>query len=580
MVRSLYSGVSGLKAHQTRMDVIGNNIANVNTYGFKASRASFADIYYQAARTESGGNATFAGNNSAQVGYGTGVAAIDKDMSSSNFQNSNRLFDMAIVGEGFFCVGTLDASANVNSVKYTRNGNFGLDSAGNLVNALNQFVLGRKNIARIKGGTYSSAEMSGQLAADTPNEMEALNVFDLIWDAFKPEAEIETDSVARKYWKEEAAPYYTMTVPADTLPDGVTFANVAPPDLTADPPTGTKLMTIFEGTDPYDDSRTIAYDYHLQDTAATLGTSPGAAGTILDRSVNIAHTAAGRYIVTAANATDATAGATATERGYAANTFSTDGRLLELYNNATAEQKTAMRGAQFTIATDYILYNKDGKFMNGQGVVYDEDVGLYKDEDDNYYEYTCVTTIGQDGTLTKTHSYQKMVEVEDADGNKMYYQSQNAWDTYDFDPITKTYQSRETDPNGNTLYANMTDNSVKYEDLESFNVTAEGVITAQYGGSALKSLARIDIATFNNVDGLNESGNTQFVETSASGKPSIKKPGATGAGVINTQKLEMSNVQLADEFSDMIVTQRGFQANARIITTSDSMLEELVNMKR
>ena len=107
MVRSLYSGVSGLKSHQTRMDVIGNNIANVNTYGFKASRTSFADIYYQAQRSETGGRATFAGNNSSQVGYGVQVSSIDKDMSMSNFQNTNRTLDLAIAGDGMFICGKL-----------------------------------------------------------------------------------------------------------------------------------------------------------------------------------------------------------------------------------------------------------------------------------------------------------------------------------------------------------------------------------------------------------------------------------------------------------------------------------------
>lgn len=552
MVRSLYSGVSGLKAHQTRMDVIGNNIANVNTYGFKASRTSFADIYYQAARTESGGNATFAGNNSAQVGYGTGVAAIDKDMGSSNFQTSNRKLDMAIVGEGFFCVGTLDASGNVNSVNYTRNGNFGIDSAGNLVNALNQFVLGKNNVSRIEGGTYSAAEMTGQLAADTPNEMESINVFDLIWDAFKPEAQMEIDNVAAKYWKDSAAPAYQFSTDGITAPAGVTFNAGSETSL---------LKTIFQGTDPYDDTKTIAYDYHMQVAANTA-------------SFNIATAPArpaGTYIL-----------ANATTGALVEGNYNTDSSLLIAYNDA--DDKAAFReenGAekQFTVATDYILYNKDGKYMNNQGVEYDEEVGLYKDEDGNYYEYTCTTTIGIDGSLSKTHIYQRMVEVEDADGVKQYYQSPNAWDRFQYDDTTKTFQSIETDPNGNTLYADMTDNSVKYSDLQSFNISTEGVITAQYGGE-LKSLARIDIATFENVDGLNESGNTQFVETTASGKANIKKPGASGAGLINTQKLEMSNVQLADEFSDMIVTQRGFQANARIITTSDSMLEELVNMKR
>ncbi len=573
MVRSLYSGVSGLKVHQTRMDVIGNNIANVNSAGFKASRVSFADIYYQAARTEAGGNATFAGNNSAQVGYGAQIAAIDKDMSSGNLQQSNRLFDMAISGDGFFCVGTMDANGNLDSVTYTRMGNFGIDSEGNLVNAHNQFVLGRNNIARIRGGSYSKAEMAGQLAADNANEMEAINIFDRIWDAFKPEAEMDIDNVTRKYWKDEAANYYSFSTDGVTIPEGSGVVQVAAP-TTADGVTtgGRKMMTIFEGTDPYDDTRSIAYDYHMQDTAAA---ATGTATVPADYSVNVVHTAANRYIKTYGNA----AAAGVNEAGYKANVYSTDAKLISEYDSAAAAQKTTMRNNQYQIATDYILYTKDGKYMNNQGVQYDEDVGLYKDKEGNYYEYDCVTSINNDGTLTKTHTYTKMNYVEDTDGNKQYYKSPNAYDVYDYDPVNKVFASREPDPNGNTLYADMTDISLKYSDMKAFNVTTDGLLTAEYGGK-LKVLARIDVATFENVDGLNEVSPTEFSETSASGVPNIKKPGSSGAGGIKAQYLEMSNVSLADEFSDMIVTQRGFQANARIITTSDSMLEELVNMKR
>ena len=125
----------------------------------------------------------------------------------------------------------------------------------------------------------------------------------------------------------------------------------------------------------------------------------------------------------------------------------------------------------------------------------------------------------------------------------------------------------------------MTDGSLKYSDLDGFTIGADGVLTAQYA-SQMRSLARIELATFDNVEGLTEIGDTAFSQSAASGEANIKRPGDSGAGEIQSSKLEMSNVNLANEFSDMIVTQRGYQANARIITTSDSMLEELVNLKR
>ena len=128
MVRSLYSGVSGLTAHQTKMDVIGNNIANVNTFGFKSSSASFADVYYQTANSATAGTDSFAGNNPSTIGYGTQICNITKNMSMSSFQTTNRTLDLAISGDGFFATATFKADssgavasdAKPSSVKYTR----------------------------------------------------------------------------------------------------------------------------------------------------------------------------------------------------------------------------------------------------------------------------------------------------------------------------------------------------------------------------------------------------------------------------------------------------------------------------
>jgi flagellar hook protein FlgE len=118
-----------------------------------------------------------------------------------------------------------------------------------------------------------------------------------------------------------------------------------------------------------------------------------------------------------------------------------------------------------------------------------------------------------------------------------------------------------------------------YKDLASFSVSAGGVISATYN-SELKAIARIDLGIVDNPAGLDMAGNTSFTESGASGSINIKAPNSDGAGALQSQRLEMSNVNLATEFSDMIVTQRGYQANARIITVSDTMLEELVNLKR
>ena len=342
MVRSLYSGVSGLTTHQTRMDVIGNNIANVNTYGFKASRVTFRDIYYQTAIGETAGTASFAGNNPSTVGYGVQIGSIDKDMSMSSFQSTNRVLDLAISGDGFFITSTFDGSemqetngdlttldVRPKSTTYTRMGNLSIDSNGNLVAGANTFVLGTCNNAAglAAVGDVSASELS-KLDITTSNGGQTGNAA-----------------------------------------DGLTSA-----DLTS--------------------------------------------------------------------------------------------------NN---------------IINIETLINKAWPQQNGE--------------------------------------------------------------------------------------------RLSYADLSSIQIGKDGVITVTYN-SEMKAIARIELAAFDNQEGLIEDGNTSFAESAASGVAKIKKPGDPGAGYTQSNKLEMSNVNLAQEFSDMIVTQRGYQANARIITTSDSMLEELVNLKR
>lgn len=376
MVRSLYSGVSGLTTHQTRMDVIGNNIANVNTYGYKAQRTTFRDIYYQTSIGESSGSASFAGNNPSQVGYGVQLGSIDKDMSQSSFQNTNRTLDVALTSDGFFITAafpeinrtlpvdiaedgtkvypenpaqlTAEAGAQIKplSVKYTRMGNFGIDSYGNLVTGSgNEFVL----------GTCGSGGPGEGDAAGTG----ALGL---------------TGNASKKALQE-----MTARTSKTVLADGAT----ADTDVTSEDLTANNIINI-----------------------------------------------------------------------------------TELINQA---------------------------WPQGEG---------------------------------------------------------NA-------PLT-------------------------YKDLQSFSIGADGMICVMYN-EEMKYIARLDIAVFDNPEGLGEAGNTSYERTSASGEASIKRP-KVDAGVEKTETksnaLEMSNVNLANEFSDMIVTQRGFQANARIITTSDSMLEELVNLKR
>ncbi len=150
MIRSMFSAVSGLKGHQTMLDVIGNNIANVNTSGFKASRVLFSDMYYQTLSTASAPTAATGGTNPTQIGYGSKVASIDLLNNRSGFQQTARALDTYISGEGFFTV--QDSAGERN---YTRVGAFAFDASGNLIDGNGSFVLGEQPALSSPVGTLA-----------------------------------------------------------------------------------------------------------------------------------------------------------------------------------------------------------------------------------------------------------------------------------------------------------------------------------------------------------------------------------------------------------------------------------------
>ena len=143
MVKSLYTGVSGMKTHQQKMDVIGNNIANVNTTGYKTNVVTFADVYYQTKKSPSGASTTLGGVNPTQVGYGVKMNTTTPNMTQSGFTFSDSIYDMAIDGKGFFQV--MDGAGNI---LYTRAGIFKVDEEGNLVNASGYKVRFRRSARR------------------------------------------------------------------------------------------------------------------------------------------------------------------------------------------------------------------------------------------------------------------------------------------------------------------------------------------------------------------------------------------------------------------------------------------------
>ncbi|MDE6710295.1 MAG: flagellar hook-basal body complex protein [Oscillospiraceae bacterium] len=500
MVKSLYSGVSGLTVHQTRMDVIGNNIANVNSDGFKSSSVTFRDIYYQGYRSATSGRATYAGNNPSQVGYGVQVGSIDKDMSQSGGRSTKYPFDMMLEGDGFFMTMTFD-NLNLNSDKnpsvtrYTRLGKFTVDSIGNVVATNNVFVVGSRN----------TLDGLVALGDDSKNSMNDVEYVDRNGDNRITSADITYRNVINLDELMQQA--YNVYTDEFGYTYGYDWEAIIAGRETANPDRGELALPAFAGV-RYDIAKLEADGYTYTpatgDTPASITKGETAITDVetLEKYVDIQET-------------------------------------LKALNAATSDTDARAAGAQYRYYVDVTgnkIKHDDGTYptySGGEGGGGDGDAvtNIY----DNFFNNGAV----------KTGDELKAAKVAAGDAGAII-------------------------------------GELRYQDADSLNIGADGLIQVGYADK-VKFLARIDIAVFENPDGLSEDGQTQFAESSASGEAHLKRagidPGATTTSIVSG-KVEMSNVNLADQFSDMIITQRGFQANARIITTSDSMLEELVNLKR
>ncbi|MCL2741369.1 MAG: flagellar hook protein FlgE [Oscillospiraceae bacterium] len=452
MMRSLFAGVSGLRTHQTRMDVIGNNIANVNTYGFKAARVTFADLFSQTIAGAGGPNQDTGrgGTNPRQVGLGVTLATIDNLMTQGALQNTDNPTDLALEGSGFFIV----QGGRFDSYKFTRAGNFGLDKLGNFVNGDGLNVMGWQSYVQ---------ESNGNFVFDTEQPLEALNIYQDIHNGNKRVLQ----------------PRVTSDVQITGNLDADVTVNPAPTPGT-DQAHFTVPMVVYDKLGNSYSVNLAMYKIAADETGSTWGIYPG-------QPINTS----GNYSFTLA-----------------------PGSLTTI---------------QFDVYGKYVP-------PSGGATSYIGSVDLF----------TGATNV------TGTDNFE-----------------------FEFDLAYMTSYSAD-----NTAKA-MFVSGYPTGTLLDFSVGTDGIITGVYSNGQQRPLGMVALAVFENPAGLAKLGNNLYQPTTNSGDfRKAVRAGMEGAGTFAPGKLEMSNVDLSREFTDMIITQRGFQANSRIITTSDEMLQELVNLKR
>jgi flagellar hook protein FlgE len=466
MMRSLFSGVSGLQNHQTRMDVVGNNIANINTTGFKRGRVNFQDILYQQLQGATRPTEDLGGVNPKEVGLGMSIASIDTIHIQGSLQTTGIGTDLAISGTGFF---VLEDGGNL---LYTRAGAFNIDEAGTMVNPANGM--------KVKG--WMAREVMGQSFIDNSGQIEDLVI-----------------PVGGK----DPARATTMVNFACNLDKRIPEIPENPTELQIANSTWRTAINIFDSFG----------EAHLLQVEFTR-----VPGTNNSWNATVAVDAQGEAPTNAAVGFGEEAPAAGGPAVFTVN-FSNGGTLLSAEDgegNVSGNNGQVLMNLAFDV------------------------LGATPGEDGAPVRQEFVLNLGTVGGFTNSitqYSEQSSSKAVVQDGRTMGY-------------------------------------------LDNFKIDQSGVITGIYSNGSSRDIGQVAMASFPNQGGLEKAGDNTFRVSNNSGTANIGPSMIAGKGKIVSGTLEMSNVDMAEQFVDMIVTQRGFQANSRTIQTADQLLQELLTLKR
>ncbi len=470
MMSSMYSAISALKANQMAMDVIGNNVANVNTVGFKSSTVTFSDVLSQTlspATAADMSNGT-GGTNPMQVGLGVKVSSINTLMTAGSLQLTGNPTDFAINGEGFFVV----SDGNQGSYMFTRAGNFGIDEYGNLVTADGMMVCGYMDY----GG---SAQPDGSYLFDTEQSVEPINIFS---DQYNNDKQIIA-------------------------------------------PEATKNVDFTGNLDASEEARGIGI--------SDIGTVPESGEQDFSAPITVYDELGNEYEINV-NFTKCFV-----------DESDPDNPITSWYWDVPSPNGT-------TSTSGYIKFDDTGQIITGESdfEMVDDTEQIITEE--SGFETVSELSIIPNASDTGAGSFNVILDFNDL-SMFSYNSSAKAF-------IVDGYPSGE---------------------LIDFNIGADGIIQGIYSNGQQQPLGMIGLAEFDNPAGLESVGNNLYISTANSGNfTTAYTPGTGGTGSLSVGYLEMSNVDLAREFNNMIITQKGFQANSRVITTVDEMLDELINLKR
>ena len=524
MLGSLFSGISGMMANSQAINVVGNNVANVNTIGFKESTASFADLLYQSISGTAG---------SSQVGRGTALTTVETLFAQGSLETTSEPTDLAIGGKGFFIVKKPTGDA---TEMYTRAGQFRFDKNGNLADPSGYIVQGKI----IDQTTQKAVGVDTNIViSPKPSDPKMSSAMDLTvnlktssdWKgtvgALSGAGDVVTTQSATAKWPIEGNWTATTTTAA-----GVTTLTL------------TTNKTDISGN-PVRYSGTV--------TAGT--TYSDFAGSGLD--ITTANTLANTTQTFSVTGFDVTKPTQTSDYSSAVTVYDSNGqsRIVTVYfrknyidslGNALWDWD-AVVGAGDSATGAAVVAGSGSLVFNNAGI-------LQRENQPHQVNFNFTLPARQSQPISISFGATSAISGDTKDPCTQY----------DMDSSTN-YRAQDGYPPGT---------------LSNVDVDSDGYIYGHYSNGQIVKKFQITLANFSNPSDLTKEGGNLFSANNKTGDAYKYAPGVSGTGKINPNSLEQSNVDLATEFVKMIVAQRGFQANSRVITTSDEILQELMNLKR
>ena len=547
MMRSMYSAVSGLKTHQTRMDVIGNNIANVNTVAFKSSSVTFSDILYQTTSNASGANATTGtgGVNAKQIGLGTTAAATKVSITSAGAsETTGNPFDIRLTDKNstnFFIVN--NGSENV----FTRSGSFYVDGSGNLcMSSTGYTVMGwqvDETTGEIRKDTVSALRIMQEKNLTSAPEATTQATIAGVLDENDTDVKNDAGRVMNLNFYDNLGYQYTAKFAIKSTGTDGKYTVELTSVLDSNNQNIIKNLTKQEISQ-------IFGDYQAD---ATLGQYGLAKGCTYDAATNQYEKDGKKY---QKSATDPTV---FQEVGNNANTVS----ITEIFSGITTtmandiKDQASKTKVEFDTKTGHATVKGE---KTSYDLVFDTSTGKFASIGGDTPSKMLNMSVLSSGLLNNNGNFQNI--------------------TVDFSQCLN-YSGKSTIGADAGAVDGTTGKGRKLGAMTGIFIDTSGRIYGTYDNGNTELLGQIAVAQFSNASGLEKVGESCYRTTLNSGEfDGIGVEISADGSSMTTGELEMSNVDLSSEFTSMITTQRGFQANSRVITTSDTLLEELVNLKR